>query len=274
MISLWVNSCLHVAVGAGLLSYASATFFNQDQAEVIGLFAFLGTWSVYLAQRLFKRKRLGLTQVHEHILDNKRSYGVISLLTGIAAAFVASILDTRVLILSGISFFLALIYIYFPGKQKALRNSGITKILLVTMVWTLVTAVIPSYEELVEQPDSALWMFYAERFAFIAMITIPFDVRDLLRDSKSQKTIPSILGKTGTRILIFLLLAICVVLCFFSHQVGYYTAYTFGALVMVYLFAFILSFLSRVTHRELYFTFFIDGTLILLAAALLSEGLF
>lgn len=268
MLRFWTNSALHVSFGAGVLSAATAYFLQADSPLTFFVFAFFGTWCVYLAQRIFKGKKNGITQIQNHIVSHKKSYGPLAAFVGIIAAALAAILDFYFLLLAASGFILSILYIYFPGKKGSLRKSPWLKILLVAWVWTLVTAIIPAYNDLHQLNWSWFSLFLLERFLFISLITIPFDIRDLLRDAPTQKTIPMLLGMKNTKVLLAFLFICIVAIVWHLFQTGIYSKPIAAGLLISYGISFILSMLSKVSFKESYFTFWLEGMLFLPAISL------
>ncbi len=67
-----------------------------------------------------------------------------------------------------------------------LRQFGLIKILLVAFVWAGVTVIVPKYHNL--DTHTVLQALFV--FLFVSLLTLGFDQRDILIDSKDLKTIP------------------------------------------------------------------------------------
>lgn len=86
-----------------------------------------------------------------------------------------------------------------PGKQK--RNFRLLKIpgmktFLIALVWTGATVLIPCFFGDQSFGQLQIILLFAERFAFIFAIAIPFDIRDMETDVlASLKTIPIVFGE-------------------------------------------------------------------------------
>ncbi|TXC81794.1 UbiA prenyltransferase family protein [Luteibaculum oceani] len=272
--NFWINSCLHISFCAGFLAFATSHFFDNDDPWGIAIMTFFGTWCIYLAQRLFKGKGAGLTDVHEHIIKNKTIYSYVATLSGVVAAAIASIKGVNVLLLAGLGFVFSVFYVYYPNKKGSLRKSPWFKIFLVALVWTIVTTLIPAVDNYSRINGEDLSYFAAERFFFIYLLTIPFDIRDMLRDGVKQKNLPAILGAVRTRVLmslVFLFLAITVLM---QWKNGHYEEEFFIPLLAVYALIFVLCLMAKQESKERYFTLVLDATLLLPAAVLLFEGSF
>lgn len=272
--TFWVNSCLHVSLCAGFLTYASASFLNSDSSLFFGLFALLGTWTVYVAQRIFKRQRRGITQVHQHILDHKKIYLPISIAAGVAAAILAAIKGTEIMMLAALGFIASVMYVYLPGKNKSLRSFPISKIVLVGLTWAIVTLAIPALDAGSSFSDSSFQLMFLERLIFVILITLPFDIRDLLRDGLKEKTLPMVLGEGGTRILMVVLTAFLLFTCWYQVDTFYYSESQAIALAVVYVLSLVAGLIAKSSLPEFYFTFWVESLLLLNGLALLVENFF
>ncbi|MEO1484831.1 MAG: hypothetical protein AAFU57_03725 [Bacteroidota bacterium] len=90
--------------------------------------------------------------------------------------------------------FLTLLYaIPFLGRFKNLRNVGGFKIFMVSLIWSGFTVMLPVLEA-----DLAFgWdigVVAVQRFLLVFVLILPFDIRDMEKDSPSLQTVPQRLG--------------------------------------------------------------------------------
>ncbi len=108
--------------------------------------------------------------------------------------------------------------------------------------------------------DHDVLMSAAHRALFILAITIPFDIRDVHRDDSRKRTMAQVLGQDGARWISVLL---TLVFCYLVWSFEYYNDPTRYALTLSgILTAALLSF-SHSGRTERFFTFFVEGTLVL-----------
>lgn len=84
-------------------------------------------------------------------------------------------------------------------KAKNLRSWGGMKIFVVAFVWAVTTVMLPVLEE----KYSFFWDVYIEtvqRFLFVLIVMLPFEIRDLAYDAPELKTLPQRVGVTATKI--------------------------------------------------------------------------
>ena len=100
-----------------------------------------------------------------------------------------------------------------------LRNYKGLKIFVVSLVWTIVT-----YFSLISQMNLVYDLSYItlaiQRFVFIFVLTIPFDIRDINVDMIELKTIPQILGIRRSKLLGILLLIFNTSIFYFISEIS------------------------------------------------------
>lgn len=107
------------------------------------------------------------------------------------------------------------------GKKKylyRLREIPFLKIFLIAFVWSTITILLPIIQSGISFNSNHLGLIFAERFAFIFAITIPFDIRDIQADKQAGlKTIPLLMGKRKSILLANILLIIFILICTFHY---------------------------------------------------------
>ncbi len=158
---------------------------------------------------------------------------------------------------------------FFAGKEKKrLRDFNYVKIFFVAIIWMWVSVLLP-YFELQEKNILFLVLTGIEVFLFVFAITIPFDIRDVKEDGYNQvKTIPSTYGIEGAKKIAYILLSLsfiagCINIFFLEIKtLSYYKlfiSYIFTYVVVLYL---IIQ--SNTDKEDHYYTFYLDGTMVLL----------
>jgi len=106
-----------------------------------------------------------------------------------------------------------------PIKNKALRDVSGMKLFLIALSYAGITVLFPLVQNNIAV-DSNVWITFTQRFLFIALITIPFDIRDLNYDSDSLKTLPQSLGVRKSKIIGVLFGLLFVLLEFFRQPIN------------------------------------------------------
>jgi len=200
------------------------------------------------------------------------TFTIVALLSLVPLFFLMSA-EARILLmfLSVLSFFYGIPLFSLSGQKFGLRNIPGLKPLLITLVWTMSTVLLPVLEaehnHLVAVSMRALTILIAKRFLFIAALTVPFDIRDLFQDKQSGlKTVPTVWGEKNAYLFCQLLLAGYIVLLFLfenSGPVSYWGNSDFWALTLTALLTGWLIFKSSREKNEYYYFFYLDGVLIL-----------
>lgn len=260
-IKLWstiVYSNVWIALGSAALSAQFYELTNTNIDWNVILFSFFATLFTYNFQRILKiRFQINLKGERVHwIQSHKKLNYFILLISGIGSAYFGYFLLKSALEILLISGFISFFYVWkIPFlKHKSLRDVPGIKIYLIAVTWVLISAILPYMHSSDVLFLDAIKIACVE-FLFMLSITIPFDVRDILLDDPSKKTIPQVFGeKKAVFISIFLLL--------FSQLLEWIW---FGHALAVLLFTLsstiVLSFV-RSNRKELYFSAIVDGLLL------------
>ncbi len=102
----------------------------------------------------------------------------------------------------------------FHGKKVTLRQLPYAKVIAITIVWGMVTVLVPALRH-GHTINTGLVLFLAERMAFVFVLALMADTRDMESDRvEGLKTIPLRIGKNQSlklcqfALLVFILLAI------------------------------------------------------------------
>ena len=158
-------------------------------------------------------------------------------------------------LLGSISFFYAW---KIPIKNSNLRDLPHVKIYLIAIVWASTSVILPSINQGIDIANINYILFLAN-FLFIIAITIPFDIRDKELDEKRKLTIPQILGIRNAKIVAIILMTITYALIINITD----SMYLNFALGFCYLISFVLIMKSSIRQHDHYYSFGIDGILVL-----------
>ena len=107
-----------------------------------------------------------------------------------------------------------------PIFKESLRKIPGIKLFLIAISFAGATVLFP-----LVQNDIAIgyneWIIFIQRFLFVVLITIPFDIRDLNCDDKSMKTLPQSIGIKNAKIIGVLFGLNFIILEFFKEPVVY-----------------------------------------------------
>jgi len=139
--------------------------------------------------------------------------------------------------------------LFFP-----LRGLPLLKVFLISYIWASISIVLPAVDYELFQPE--LPRLFTAHFLFILSITLPFDIRDFQADMVNQlTTVPHILGINGTKGLALSALSIFALLLFpIINSVGMVAVIGVVAILIIY---------ATPARKDHYYTFFVDGTIII-----------
>ena len=129
--------------------------------------------------------------------------------------FISLFFATMSTILLGlfISFFCFIYVIPFNRTKTNIRNYSRIKIYIVAFCWSAVSVLFPLLSE-IEIDFITSFLLFIQRFLFVIVCTIPFEIRDLKFDSLKLKTMPQVFGIKKTKSIAFVLLLVFLFLSF------------------------------------------------------------
>jgi 4-hydroxybenzoate polyprenyltransferase len=256
----WVaRSNLFISLAAAFACWTSFLFLNAPvDFGLIGLIL-AGTFSVYNGQRVISD-----FSYHRTVKVQKVIYVFIGFIACIPLLFLLTLSQIVVL---GISAVLALGYAtpipFNRTKPFALRELPYLKIWIIVLVWVLTTVLVPflSDPNISKAPVLVLWIF--AQGSFIFALTIPFDIRDLERDTLNQKTIPMIFGREKAIRLALGAIGVALLLVSIAAILEYISLFMFLAQILVYLGSALAILKGKDKRREMYYLIVLDGFIIL-----------
>jgi 4-hydroxybenzoate polyprenyltransferase len=119
------------------------------------------------------------------------------------------------------TFFYAIPLFKIGKLEVSFRNFPMIKIFSIVIAWAGISVFFPIYEANY-QFTSAVYLEFFQKILILLAITIPFDIRDMITDSKSLKTLPQILGITNAKVLGTLFLFVFVLMEIFKENFTYF----------------------------------------------------
>jgi 4-hydroxybenzoate polyprenyltransferase len=273
---------LFLALCATLWAYSTYRVLNvSTQAANPWLLAFGagGVLIIYTVDRVFTFERPdpeAVSERHRWIARYRTALlGLLGCATGVTLVALP-FLDTRVLILAAAAGLIALAY-SLPirkGFTVGLKELGLLKIFLIAGVWAVVTTVLPPLDAGDPLLNRDLVLLFAERFLFVFVITLPFDIRDRALDRASDiKTIPVRVGTRTSKAMVAGAVALYLALKVAHYGLDSPLVLVPAAVSAGYI-ALLLAALSEARH-DYYFSLLWDGAILvqaLLALAFAHRG--
>jgi len=218
----YINASIHVALAASALALISLKELNIPHDRHILNFIFFATITGYNFVKYF-----GLAKFHHRSLGNwLRIIQVFSLVCFILMCFYAFKLNTStligILIMCVITFFYATPFLprkIFIDSKYNLRTITGLKVYVIALVWAIVTVVLPVINNGYAIDFDIIIMAF-QRYLYVVVLILPFDIRDLRYDSLKLGTIPQKIGIQNTKLLGILLLFMFLLLEFFKDTLS------------------------------------------------------
>jgi hypothetical protein len=208
LFDFYLDASIHVAFA--VLSFFKVTLinFNIPVTKNLDFVIFLSTIIMYNFIKYGSRAKSYLIVKAKY----ERMIQIFSFITGIILLYFLLDLSLLNFILLGTLALLSVLYILpFSNTGMNLRSFSMVKVYLVALVWSICTVLLPlaDYWYLVE---SDVWITFIQRFLFVIVLILPFEIRDMHTDPPSLQTIPRRIGIKNTKRLGYLLLVFIIFL--------------------------------------------------------------
>jgi len=263
IIDFYINSSIHVALAVCGLVWVTLLNFNVGANLDFVFFIFFATITGYNFVKYF-----GLAKFHHRRLASwLKAIQIFSLLCFVALAYYTFKLKTETIFyFIGLGLITFLYAIPFLPKKifvqaGNLRAIGGLKIYVIAFVWTCVTVLIPLLNENYVL-DNDMVIEFVQRFLYVVIATLPFEIRDMKYDSLKLATIPQKIGVYKTKVIGVLLIVLVFLLEFFKDE--FYVNKTIILSVICVLLLFFLLFSTK-NQKHYYSSFWVEGIPILWA---------
>jgi len=254
----YVNSSIHVAIAAYALTWVTLLEYNLKYDKNSLYFVFFATITGYNFVKYF-----GVAKFHHRRLaDWLKAIQLFSLIAFIILAYYAFqlLVNSKILIvLLGVITFLYAIPLlpkkYFVDDQSNLRQISGLKVYVIAIVWSLSTVVLPLIQNEIEIGADAVVTCF-QRFFYIIVIMLPFEIRDLNYDSLKLGTIPQRIGVKRTKIIGIFLLILFFFLEYFKNEID--TKSLTILLIITFVTALFLAF-SNKNQSKYYSAFWVES---------------
>ena len=218
--NFYLNSSIHVALGVYALTWVTLIQFGIDYDKNSLYFVFYASITGYNFVKYF-----GVAKFHHRSLASwLKAIQIFSLVAFLALCYYASQLQMKTLILIGILGLITFLYAipllprkYFIDEHKNLRQINGLKIYVIGLVWSFTTVVLPLVNNEVSL-DFDVIIIGIQRFIFVIVLMLPFEIRDLNYDNLKLGTIPQRIGVKKTKFIGVLLLMVFMMLEFSKDE--------------------------------------------------------
>lgn len=213
LFKFYLNSSLHIAFSVLSLSFITAQSFAIKCDKNLFLFLFCSSVLAYNFIKYF-----GISKFYYRSLTTRlKEIQLLSLFCffGLIITFFELDNTTKLLVLclGAVTFFYEIPF----ERVASLRRIKGLKIYIIALVWAMTTVLLPLLEAGVEFQVS-IFLTFIQRFIFILVLMLPFEIRDLNNDDLWLSTIPQKIGITTSKRLGFLGLFLIFLLSFLLHN--------------------------------------------------------
>jgi hypothetical protein len=248
----YIQSSLHVAFAVYALICITCIKLNISYDESVAYFGFYGTivgYNFIKYDELARIKKIKLTKAFKAII-------ALSIIASLAAIYYFLELKATTKLIGFGALLLTILYTlpFFPNRQN-MRNWRGVKIYLVALTWVGVTVVLPVINA---KLDFSLVLFLAcmQRFIFVFILLLIFEIIDMKLDEKFLETIPQQLGEKQTKRVSYVLTLVFLVLEFFKPTI------TMQALLIPFFVGFLLllfTFFANSKRNTYYTSFWVES---------------
>ena len=258
LFNFYLNSSVHVALSAFALTWVTLIEYDLEYHKNMLYFVFFASITGYNFV-----KYVGLAKFHHRSLANwLKVIQLFSLIAFLLMSYYFIFLKLSsmlyVIALAIITFLYAIPLIprkYVFDEQQKLRDIGGLKVYVIALVWMLTTVILPLIEN-DKSLNTDVLITSMQRFCFIIVLMLPFEIRDLNYDSLKLSTIPQKIGVKRTKICGVLLLMVFMMLEFFKDELS--TIAVISTLIIVFVTLLFLVF-SHKNQSKYYSAFFVES---------------
>ena len=241
ILNFYINSSIHVAFAVVAMTWVTLIQFELHNDYVILSFVFYATVTGYNFVKYF-----GVAKFHHRSLAAwLKTIQIFSFIAFVGMCYYALKLNINSLIYLSIFGLITFLYAipllpmrYFRDNQKNLRQISGLKIYVIAFVWVFTTVFLPLIEKNYHINVDVV-ITGAQRFVFVIVLMLPFEIRDLMYDSVKLATIPQRIGVKNTKIIGVLLMLVFFFLEYFKDQISS-EAIIANAMIMIVTLIFVL----------------------------------
>lgn len=254
----YLNSSIHVALSVCSLCYITMLEFSLEVDVLLLWFILFATITGYNFVKYF-----GLAKFHHRSLATWLKYiQIFSFFCFVALTYFTSQLKTKTILylfgLGIITFLYAIPFLpkkYFLDKGKNLRAISGLKVYVIAFVWSVTTVVLPLVNQgLLFEFDMII--SFMQRFLFVLVLMLPFEIRDMNYDSLKLGTIPQQIGVQNTKLIGSVLIIVITILEFFKD---YFLEVKTVVLIAIMSLTMALLWFSKINQKAYYSSFWVES---------------
>ena len=257
--NFYLNSSIHVALAACSLAWVTLIELDLGYDKYLLSFVFFATITGYNFVKYF-----GVVKFHHRSLASwLKAIQVFSFIAFLAMCYYVLKLETEtlmvIIILGVITFFYAIPIMvpkrYLFDDHKNLRQVSGLKVYLIALIWMFTTVILPIVNHDVSINTDVI-ITSVQRFSYVLVLMLPFEIRDLNYDNLKLATIPQKIGVKKTKIIGVVLLGAFLILEFFKDQL---LEKSIIAIVVITVITLLLLLFSNKNQSNYFSAFWVEG---------------
>ncbi|WP_339917062.1 hypothetical protein [Yeosuana marina] len=274
ILNFYINSSIHVALAVFSMAWITLMDFNLSYDANVLYFIFYASITGYNFVKFF-----GIAKFHHRSLTTwLKLIQIFSLICFILMCYYGVMLEeSTMLYIAGfglITFLYAIPFLptrFFRDEKNNLRSIAGLKVYLIALVWSGVTVFLPLLNNTYHINQDVL-ITGAQRFLFVIILMLPFEIRDLQFDSLKLATIPQKIGVKRTKIMGFVLGMLFFFLEFFKDDAQESQV---ESLLIITIISILFVVFSKKGQGKYYCSFWVEGIPVLwLLLYLIVQGYF
>tara|TARA_Y100001935_G_C17265478_1_gene488925 strand:- start:1 stop:822 length:822 start_codon:yes stop_codon:yes gene_type:complete len=216
LFDFYLDASVHVAVSVWALYFVTIDILGVQGNSFLALFILMSTIVCY------NFVKYGV-EADKYLIVSNRYHRLIQGFSFVCfGILVYSALHISLALLGAIAVLTVLAALYalpmWPNSNN-LRSLGVLKIVVVALVWTGFTVLLPILDaDLAIGWDAIILL--VQRFLMVLVLMLPFEVRDMRYDHPAMKTVPQRFGVERTKKLGYVLTALYFLLTFLKDDVA------------------------------------------------------
>ena len=179
----------------------------------------------------------------------------LSFFCGFALIYTLFFLKFYTLLFGTFLFFICILYVFPIGNSKLnFRNLSKVKLFLVAFCWSASTVFLPLIENGLNNYYFTL-IFSFQIFFLVIIYTIPFEIRDLHKDSIELQTIPQIFGIKKSKNICYYLIIVFSLLSFINS--GFVANFLSDIILSIILF--FIVYITKKNQSEYFSSFWVES---------------
>ncbi|WP_036379933.1 hypothetical protein [Muricauda sp. MAR_2010_75] len=252
----YLDASIHVALA--VISLATVTFYLLDASFDSSLLGFI-FFGVIVCYNFVKYG----VEAYKYLIVSNAYHKIIQIFSfvsfGFALYFLVQLEREIWMAIAVMTLLSALYAVPMLPRAKNLRNLGGFKIYIVALVWMGFTVLLPAMDAKIALHWD-IWILFLQRFIFVVVLILPFEIRDLQWDDKNLRTLPQVYGIKRTKRIGIVLTVIFFFLTFFRDGIYEYEVLLRSILCAAMIFVLI----SNKKMQSRYFvSFWVEGMPIL-----------